>query len=528
MNLKTKISGILRDAERMCQNCTGSENLKQELLAMLERLDEPLRVAVVGTMKAGKSTLMNALLQDPVLITGTVETTYAVSWFRYAETPSIKIVFKDGSEERAPFEDIERWTVRAKLDENRRLDDAKYIVIYYPNELLKKIELIDTPGLLSSYKTDSANTISFLGLEDEADQMTRSEASNADAVIFAFTRGLQQSNADLLESFHGSAAHMTPINAVGVLTQSDVFWDTQNEPLEVAQSVINNIMSESAVRQLLYTIKPVSAKLMEGAVKMSDEEWRTAAKLAELDTQILSDILTDKHIFCTYSAETLAEELELDDSYVNLFGSEEQRKTLCDYIGQHGISALCKALASGKTREECLESLENASGMDEVKRQVLNHFGNRSMLIKLQYVFTRLKQQCIAEKNRTIDCRFRDICDFLYNEIDMIETNEQSFRELEVLQDFYNGRIALRREEELEEILLLTGERGKSCEIRLGMKEGTPLSQLEQRSKEMAMTWNARANDFMASSNYSNAATVMARSCELMHHYLTELLGMNS
>jgi ribosome biogenesis GTPase A len=52
------------------------QDLHQIINKMGERLEEPLRVAVVGVMKAGKSTLMNALLKEKILYTATLEATY--------------------------------------------------------------------------------------------------------------------------------------------------------------------------------------------------------------------------------------------------------------------------------------------------------------------------------------------------------------------------------------------------------------------------------------------------------------------
>ena len=77
------------------------------------RLLSTLRVAVVGRVSSGKSTLVNALLGGYRVPTGATELTYNVNWLRYGEEPGILIHFRDGQPaERRELTDLERMTVR--------------------------------------------------------------------------------------------------------------------------------------------------------------------------------------------------------------------------------------------------------------------------------------------------------------------------------------------------------------------------------------------------------------------------------
>ena len=57
---------MLRQLEKSLREL-GPGMLRSQLEAVRDRLQEPLRVAVMGRTKAGKSTIVNALLRQRVL-----------------------------------------------------------------------------------------------------------------------------------------------------------------------------------------------------------------------------------------------------------------------------------------------------------------------------------------------------------------------------------------------------------------------------------------------------------------------------
>src|SRR5882672_3666526 len=69
------------------------------------RLDEPLRVAIAGRLKAGKSTLVNALIGRRVAPTEVGECTRIVTQFRYGTADRVDVVRRDGSRTSLPLDD---------------------------------------------------------------------------------------------------------------------------------------------------------------------------------------------------------------------------------------------------------------------------------------------------------------------------------------------------------------------------------------------------------------------------------------
>jgi len=128
------------------------ERVRESLASARAHLDEPMRVAIVGQIKAGKSTLLNALLGEDVVATGTEELTYNVNWLRYGEDAGLVVHFKDGRPpQRRAAGELEELTRRR--EEHRELLSAiAHIEVHRPNEILRTFSLIDTPGLASSPK----------------------------------------------------------------------------------------------------------------------------------------------------------------------------------------------------------------------------------------------------------------------------------------------------------------------------------------------------------------------------------------
>ena len=78
-------------------------NSRDQLADAVERLSGPLRLAIAGRVKAGKSTLLNALVGEELAPTDAGECTKLVTWYIGGHAAKVTAVHKDGRREQRPF-----------------------------------------------------------------------------------------------------------------------------------------------------------------------------------------------------------------------------------------------------------------------------------------------------------------------------------------------------------------------------------------------------------------------------------------
>src|SRR5918998_4692894 len=78
-------------------------DVHNELARIGWRLTQPIRIALAGTLKAGKSTLVNALVGESIAPTDATEATRIVTWFRHGPTPKVTANHRGGRRSNVPI-----------------------------------------------------------------------------------------------------------------------------------------------------------------------------------------------------------------------------------------------------------------------------------------------------------------------------------------------------------------------------------------------------------------------------------------
>src|SRR5690606_13144685 len=137
----------------------------ERLVELAQRLDEPLRVAIAGRIKAGKSTLLNALVGEQLAPTDAGECTRIVTWYRDGHTYRVTARLPDGDSRQLKFQ---REDKAIEIDLGGLTpEQVSELEVTWPSQALRTATLIDTPGIGSLSEQVARRTWDLLAAEDE-------------------------------------------------------------------------------------------------------------------------------------------------------------------------------------------------------------------------------------------------------------------------------------------------------------------------------------------------------------------------
>jgi GTP-binding protein EngB required for normal cell division len=147
--------------------CAGATGVAREAAEVAARVAEGrFYVACVGQFKRGKSTFLNALVGEPVLPTGVVPVTSAITVLRHGRRGA-RVRFQDGRSEDVPVETLPSYVTERENPENRKR--VRAVEVFLPSPLLARgMCLVDTPGLGSAFGGNAAVTREFVPHVDAA------------------------------------------------------------------------------------------------------------------------------------------------------------------------------------------------------------------------------------------------------------------------------------------------------------------------------------------------------------------------
>ncbi|AZG46871.1 dynamin family protein [Gordonia insulae] len=237
----------------------------------------PPRVVIVGRLKAGKSTLVNALIGAPVAETAALEATNVVT------------VYQDGSPSRAEVVGVDgrRHPVAVHPHESIRLPletpDIAFVDRWLPSTALRQRTLIDTPGLSTlTVANDSAtrramigasgatgnvigasgatgNVTGATGNSTDGFEQTRAASVDADAAVFLFDAAPRADEVEFI-----SQLPFTPLTMLGVLSRADSFGEGalgRRDPLTHAAEHATTMATH--LNETVDTVVPISGLMAQ-------------------------------------------------------------------------------------------------------------------------------------------------------------------------------------------------------------------------------------------------------------------------
>lgn len=142
----------VRDDLLKLKNFSEDQKLTQNASSIAEVLEksanDTFQVAVIGEFKRGKSTLINALLEQDVLPTDAMPATATLNRVTYSIQPFARVEYKDGTTEDVEIEQLAEYVTKLTEESEQRAATVKMATVYYPTAYCKNnVDIIDTPGL---------------------------------------------------------------------------------------------------------------------------------------------------------------------------------------------------------------------------------------------------------------------------------------------------------------------------------------------------------------------------------------------
>ncbi|HSY38913.1 MAG TPA: dynamin family protein, partial [Polyangia bacterium] len=141
-----QLAGLLAWAHELASATPALVGLATAVGRAAEAFDRPLLVAVMGEFNAGKSSFVNALCGADVAPTGVTPTTATINVLRFGATPEARVVHHDGSARAIPAADIVAFLATLRDADAR---EVRMVEFFLPVETLRRVEIVDTPGLNS-------------------------------------------------------------------------------------------------------------------------------------------------------------------------------------------------------------------------------------------------------------------------------------------------------------------------------------------------------------------------------------------
>jgi hypothetical protein len=365
----------------------GAEAAHQ-VAGLRDRLAEPLRVAIAGRLKAGKSTLVNALIGRRVAPTDVGECTRVVTRFRYGTADRVDVVTRDGRRHSLPLDEDGMIPQRLGVPAGR----VAYVDVALTSDRLRELTVVDTPGLASadtrlSVRAEHAVGVSTAPFDADIDDDSAAEVAAAEAVVYVFTQAVRADDVRALEAFRAASARLsaTPINALGVFSKIDTLVGGPADPWPLAEPLAHR--QAALLARTVGDVVPVAALLAETAEagRLTGADADALRTLAGMPADQLRLLLASADLFRSRPAPVDAHRRERLLSLLDLYGIGF---ALAQYAADPRLSA-----------GELIRRVFAASGLPRLRHTLDQAFRWRADAVKAGWALARLER--LAGHSRT-------------------------------------------------------------------------------------------------------------------------------
>lgn len=468
MTAPASVAEQVLDVARAAVAGAPNDHARDQAQAVVDRLSGPLRVAIAGRVKAGKSTLLNALVGERLAPTDAGECTKLVSRYRRGPAYQVSAVLRDGRSEQLAFSraggalDVQL----GGLSES----DVVLLDVVWPTSALETITLIDTPGLASINDDNSRRTREFLEHQDD-------RPSDADAVIYLM-RHAHRSDVAFLDAFMDrSVTSASPVNAVAVLSRADEIGAGRLDAMDSSTRIAARYQADPQLRGLCAAVVPLAGLLAETGLTLREDEVAALRMLAATDAEVLERMLLSADQFCETSASELTVEL---------------RRSLLDRLGLFGVRLALSEIRAGRgtTAASLGPILVEHSGLTALRQLISQHFMPRARVLQARSGLVALRSLA-----RSLEPIVPALAADIDRRLEQLEASTVQFAQVRAAHLVGSGAATVVASERADLDRLFGSPPSPAI---LGLPEGTPIDQVQSAAATAIARWRTQAGDPLA------------------------------
>lgn len=268
--------------ERVMTEDNSNLELKKEINSLKEDMQEDFfSVVVLGEFKRGKSTFINALLGEDLLITDVLPETATIQAIIHNPEKKAQVLFWDKTVEEGPA--TKEFLMKYSAKELSGVSEIKYIKIGHPTTFInEKVVLVDTPGVSD--------------MNEQRVQVTYDFIPKANAVLFVLdaVSPMKRSEKEFIEEYLLKQG-ITKI--IFILNKMDLFDDEEEDLEQYLDLVKRRIGSAFEDTDKLSEIQliPVSAYMAVKGIQENNDAWIQESNIRNVKER-LQEILTEGDI----------------------------------------------------------------------------------------------------------------------------------------------------------------------------------------------------------------------------------------
>jgi hypothetical protein len=434
-----------------------SPRASQFLVGCLERLAEPVRIAVAGPAGVGRSTLVNALAGELIAPIEVADGAGVVAWYRDGAEPGAVVYQRDAPPR--PVPGVTRRDRQLLIDVRHwRAEQVDHVLVDWPARGLRDMVLIDARGGTG------------------ADWL----AAHADALVYA-TRDPDDTDLELLRSW-GDAT-------IIALTRADELGAGRIDALTSAKQIARRRRADVAVHAVSQNVVAVAGLLAQAGRTLRDDEFAALRTLAGIPRVELDRFLLSADRFVTADLPLTAHE----------------RAALLDRFGVFGVRLCATLIRRGAdTRTGLAGQLAQRSGLSELRESIMRFFLDRGDVLRARSALLGLGVVLRAEP--------RPQAARLAADAERAVASAHDFAELRLLAALRSGRVTLPGDSAER----LVGGNGTSIADRLGAEGEVSPDDLRDAVYDELTQWRAHAESPLLGAAQRAAARTVVRSCEGM------------